>query len=159
MLVSKDVAHRYPLAVVDQKDLEVWCGICEKLCSDYAYGWEECNFFSDLCMMNIPRQINDPSTLALSFCSQLHITFVWIVMKMAQAWRLGTVRILRNLISLVMVVYSDIICHGPRFQKKRLMFIYQKLISSIWDHRHEARIFKFRNWETKSKVEETWSKT
>ncbi|XVF51810.1 hypothetical protein PTKIN_Ptkin04bG0214300 [Pterospermum kingtungense] len=57
--------HWHPLALVDQKnkDLEVRCGICDKLCYDSsgssAYGCEECNFFlHKSCMINIPRQIN-----------------------------------------------------------------------------------------------------
>ncbi|XVF51807.1 hypothetical protein PTKIN_Ptkin04bG0214000 [Pterospermum kingtungense] len=53
-------------ALVDQKnkDLEVGCHICDKLCSGSSnsfsvYGCEECNFFlHKSCMMNTPRQIN-----------------------------------------------------------------------------------------------------
>ncbi|XVF51804.1 hypothetical protein PTKIN_Ptkin04bG0213700 [Pterospermum kingtungense] len=60
--------HWHPLALVDQsnKDLEVHCRICDKLCSgsggsttSSAYGCEECNFYvHNSCMINIPRQMN-----------------------------------------------------------------------------------------------------
>ncbi|XVF51808.1 hypothetical protein PTKIN_Ptkin04bG0214100 [Pterospermum kingtungense] len=60
--------HWHPLALVDQsnKDLEVHCRICDKLCSggggsttSSAYGCEGCNFYvHNSCMINIPRQMN-----------------------------------------------------------------------------------------------------
>ncbi|OMP10165.1 DC1 domain-containing protein [Corchorus olitorius] len=62
--IIQHFTHWHPLKLVDEKDLQVGCGICEKLicfdsASSAAYGCKECNFFAHKsCMMNIPRQMN-----------------------------------------------------------------------------------------------------
>ncbi|OMP10166.1 Zinc finger, PHD-type [Corchorus olitorius] len=67
--IVEHFTHWHPLTLIDEnekKDLQVGCGICEKLiCFDSGsgstvYGCKECNFFvHKSCMINIPRQIND----------------------------------------------------------------------------------------------------
>ncbi|KAK6251079.1 hypothetical protein SCA6_005084 [Theobroma cacao] len=56
--------HWHPLTLVDPKnkqeeDQKVCCAICEKLCSDSAYGCQQCSFFlHNSCMTTVPRKIN-----------------------------------------------------------------------------------------------------
>ncbi|XVF51798.1 hypothetical protein PTKIN_Ptkin04bG0213300 [Pterospermum kingtungense] len=71
--------HWHPLSLVDQnnKDLNVQCRICYKVCSDSSdspvYGCNECKFFAHKsCMINTPRQIDhcfhQTCTLILLIC-------------------------------------------------------------------------------------------
>ncbi|GKV39108.1 hypothetical protein SLEP1_g46922 [Rubroshorea leprosula] len=52
--------HKHPLQLVDlnKEQDEVFCSICQKLCSDVVYGCRKCNFFLHHSCMDIPRVIN-----------------------------------------------------------------------------------------------------
>ncbi|GKU85536.1 hypothetical protein SLEP1_g202 [Rubroshorea leprosula] len=54
--------HGHPLQPVDpNKEVEVSCSFCRKLCSYAAYGCEKCNFFLHQSCMDIPRKIHGHS--------------------------------------------------------------------------------------------------